>query len=101
LGNAPARLGELIDKICNKLPAGGKLYVASIIPISYADVKSYNSQIAGIVQNKANQGKPVYLVDMYSSLTTNDLGDGVHPNANGYNKMADVWFNAIKADLAK
>ncbi len=101
LGNAPARLGELIDKICNKLPTGGKLYVASIIPISYADVKSYNSQIAGIVQNKANQGKPVYLVDMYSSLTTNDLGDGVHPNANGYNKMADVWFNAIKADLAK
>ena len=101
LNNAPSRLSGLIDKICAKLPAGGKLYVASIIPISYADVKSYNSSLAGVVKDKTNQGKPVYMVDMYSALTTNDLGDGVHPNANGYNKMADVWFNAIKADLAQ
>ncbi len=101
LNNAPNRLSGLIDKICSKLPAGGKLYVASIIPISYADVRSYNSQISGVVQNKANQGKPVYMVDMYSALTTRDLADGVHPNSNGYNKMGDVWFNAIKADLAK
>jgi len=101
LNNAPNRLSDLIDKICAKLPAGGKLYVATIIPISYADVRSYNSQVAAVVQNKANQGKPVYLVDMYSALTLSDLADGVHPNANGYNKMGDVWFNAIKNDLAK
>ncbi len=101
LGNAPARLSDLVDKICAKLPTDGKLYVASIIPISYADVRSYNSQVSTIIQNKSNQGKPVYLVDMYSALTTNDLADGVHPSANGYNKMGDVWFNAIKADLSK
>jgi len=101
LNNAPNRLGDLIDKICAKLPANGKLYVATIIPISYADVRTYNSQVAAVVQNKANQGKPVYLVDMYSALTLSDLADGVHPNANGYNKMGDVWFNAIKGDLAK
>lgn len=101
INNAPARLGGLVDKICNKLPSGGKLYVASIIPISYADVKSYNSQITAIVQNKSNQGKPVYMVDMYSALTLSDLSDGVHPNAAGYNKMADVWYKAIKSDLGK
>jgi lysophospholipase L1-like esterase len=38
---------------------------------------------------------------MYSALTLNDLADGVHPNANGYNKMGDVWFKAIKDELAK
>lgn len=101
LNNAPARLSDLIDKICAKLPSNGKLYVATIIPISYADVRSYNSQVATVVQNKANQGKPVYLVDMYSALTLSDLADGVHPNANGYNKMGDVWYNAIKGDLSK
>lgn len=102
LNNAPNRLSDLIDKICAKLPTGGKLYVATIIPISYADARSYNSQLSGVVQNKSSQGKPVYLVDMYSALTLSDLAnDGVHPNANGYNKMGDVWFNAIKADLSK
>jgi len=99
VANAPNRLGSLIDKICAKLPSGGKLYVAKIIPISYADVKSYNTQITTVIQNKANQGKPVYMVDMFSALTTADLADGVHPNLTGYNKMADVWYNAIHNDL--
>lgn len=101
VANAPNRLGTLIDKICAKLPSGGKLYVAKIIPISYADVKSYNTQITQVVQNKANQGKSVYLTDMFSALTTADLGDGVHPNRTGYDKMADVWYNAISKDLSK
>jgi len=99
LNNAPSRLGSLVDKICAKLPEGGKLYVATIIPISYADVTSYNSQISGIIQNKFNQGKPVYIVDMNKALSVSDLADGVHPSSNGYGKMADVWFNAIKGDL--
>lgn len=99
VANAPNRLGALIDKICAKLPSGGKLYVAKVIPISYADVRNYNAQISTVVQNKANQGKPVYMVDMFSALTTADLADGVHPNLTGYNKMADVWYNAIRNDL--
>jgi len=99
LANAPNRMSGLIDKICAKLPSGGKLYVATIIPISYASVSNYNLQVSNVVKNKANTGKPVYLVDMYSALTTADLADGVHPNLNGYNKMADVWFNAIRNDL--
>jgi lysophospholipase L1-like esterase len=103
LSNAPNRVGTLIDKICAKLPGGGKLYVAKIIPLSTADwnqkVNSFNLQVAAIVQTKANQGKPVYSVDMYSALTTADLADGVHPNLTGYNKMGDVWFSAIRNDL--
>ena len=102
MNNAPNRLSDLIDKICAKLPAGGKVYVATVTPISYADATSYNSQVKNIVQSKSGQGKPVYLVDMYNALTLNDLaGDGIHPNANGYNKMGDTWFKAIKADLSK
>jgi lysophospholipase L1-like esterase len=103
LTNAPNRVGALIDKICARLPAGGKLYVAKIIPLSTADwnqkINSFNLQVAAIVQTKANQGKPVYIVDMYSALTTADLADGVHPNMTGYNKMADVWFSAFRDDL--
>jgi lysophospholipase L1-like esterase len=97
--NAPSRLSGLIDKICAKLPDGGKLYVATIIPLSFGSVNSFNLQIPGMVQTKVNQGKPVYLVEMYNALTTADLADGVHPNLTGYNKMADVWFSAIRNDL--
>ncbi|MBN2441782.1 MAG: hypothetical protein JXJ04_10560 [Spirochaetales bacterium] len=98
---APARLSTLIDKICAKLSSGGKLYVSTIVPMSSSDsaVRTFNAQIPGIVQDKVNSGKPVYLVEMYSALTTSDLADGVHPNRTGYDKMADVWFNAIRGDL--
>ena len=101
LNNAPNRLSSLIDKICAKLPSGGKLYVAKVIPLSYADVTSYNNQVAQVVQNKASQGKPVYVVDMYSAVSVSDLSDGVHCNRTGCDKMADVWYNAIKNDLGK
>jgi lysophospholipase L1-like esterase len=103
LSNAPDRLSALIDKICAKLPAGGKLYVAQIILLSNSgqnqSVITFNNQIPGIVQDKVNAGKPVYMVDMYSALTTADLQDGIHPTRTGYDKMADVWFDAILDDL--
>jgi lysophospholipase L1-like esterase len=101
VSTAPNRLSTLIDKICARLPGDGKVYVAQLIPFSGMDqaVTNFNSQIPGIVQSKVNEGKPVYMVDMYSALTLSDLADGVHPNRTGYDKMADVWFNAIRDDL--
>lgn len=99
-GNYESALGALFDKICAKLPDGGKLYVAKIVPLSFSDVSGFNNQVAAAVKKSSDAGKPVYLVDMYSALTTADLGDGVHPSLTGYNKMADVWFKAIKDDLA-
>ncbi|MCL6592301.1 MAG: SGNH/GDSL hydrolase family protein [Firmicutes bacterium] len=103
VSSAPTRLSALIDKICAKLPAGGKLYVAQIIPLSNSsqnqNVINFNNQIPSIVQSKVSAGKPVYVVNMYSALTTADLQDGVHPNQTGYDKMGDVWFNAINNDL--
>jgi lysophospholipase L1-like esterase len=101
IANAPSRLSTLIDKICARLPSDGKLYVAQLVPLNGQDqnIRNFNSQIPGIVQSKVNSGKPVYMVDMYNALTLSDLQDGVHPNRTGYDKMADVWFNAIRDDL--
>jgi len=99
LANAANRVGSLVDKICAKLPGGGKVYVAQVIPISYASgdqaAASFNSQLATMVQSQKNSGKPVEIVDMHSAITQSDLQDQVHPNLTGYNKMADTWFNAI------
>jgi lysophospholipase L1-like esterase len=93
---APSRLSTLIDHITAQSP-NAELFVATIIPLSFSDatVRAFNAQIPGIVQSRANAGKHVHLVEMYSALTTADLADGVHPNAGGYSKMATVWYNAL------
>jgi lysophospholipase L1-like esterase len=95
---APSRLGTLIDHITTSAP-DAEVFVATIIPLSGADstVRTYNSAIPGIVQTRAAAGRHVHLVDMYSALTTADLADGVHPNAGGYSKMANVWYNALRS----
>ncbi len=104
LPNAPARLSALIDKICAKLPFGGKVYVAKLTPLgdsgAAARLQTYNDQIPGIVQSKAGEGKPVFLVDMFSAMTAADLVDGIHPSAAGYSSMGDVWYEAIKSNLS-
>ncbi len=103
VASAPDRLSALIDKICANLPENGKIYVSSIIPLAMGNMNSqiidYNSKIPGIVKSKADAGKPAYFVEMYSKITTADLADGVHCNRTGYDKMADVWYEAIKKDL--
>ncbi|MBP2326628.1 lysophospholipase L1-like esterase [Kibdelosporangium banguiense] len=100
LGGAPGRLSTLIDRITATAP-GADVFVATIIPLSNAGwqnaARTFNAAIPGIVQSKVNQGKRVRLVNMHTALTTADLIDGVHPNANGYNKMAATWFNALRS----
>jgi lysophospholipase L1-like esterase len=93
---APTRLGTLLDHITTTAP-NAEVFVATIIPLSSADaaVRTFNAAIPGVVQTRANAGKRVHLVEMYSALTTADLADGVHPNAGGYAKMATVWYNAL------
>ena len=99
--NAPYRLSGLVDKILAKLPENGKVFVAKIVPTTYGTpsndpkIVEYNNAIADLMLQKQLQGKPVYVVDMYSALTYADLADGIHPTQTGYDKMGDVWFNAI------
>ncbi|WP_285786407.1 lectin, partial [Microbispora sp. NBRC 16548] len=62
-----------------------------------AAARTFNAAIPGIVQSKANSGKHVHLVDMHSKLTTGDLIDGIHPTANGYDKMAAAWYAALQS----
>ncbi|MBT8224130.1 MAG: SGNH hydrolase [Dactylosporangium sp.] len=96
--SAPSQLSTLLDHITTTAP-NAEVFVATIIPLSFADaaVRTYNAAIPGIVQAQASAGKRVHLVEMYSALTTADLADGVHPNAGGYSKMADVWYEALQS----
>jgi lysophospholipase L1-like esterase len=100
VSTAPDRLSALIDRITTTAP-NAEVFVAQITPLGWpegdAAVNSFNAAIPGIVQSQVNAGKHVHMVDMHSALTTADLDDGVHPTAAGYDKMATVWYNALRS----
>jgi lysophospholipase L1-like esterase len=100
LSGAPGRLSALIDHITSTAPSA-EVFVAQIIPLANAGqdaaARTFNAAIPGIVQSKVNAGKHVHLVDMHSALTAADLIDGIHPTAGGYDKMAAVWFAALRS----
>lgn len=102
-------LSALIDQITAYSP-DVHLLVASIPPI-HPTVKPalrglramyFNTAIPVLVNSKVAQGKKVYFVDM-RSLTVNDLtaslsldlDSGLHPHAQGYRKIANLWYDAV------
>lgn len=100
VANAPNRLSGLIDHITATAPTA-EVFVATIIPLANSGqeqaVQKYNAAIPGIVQSKVAAGKHVHLVNMHAALTAADLVDGIHPTAAGYDKMATVWFTALRS----
>jgi lysophospholipase L1-like esterase len=97
VANAPARLSTLVDHVLATMP-GVELFVAQITPETdparEARVQAYNAALPAMVRGK---GAHVHLVDMHSALTTADLADGIHPNAAGYDKVAGVWYAALRS----
>ncbi|KAL5593057.1 hypothetical protein FOBRF1_012159 [Fusarium oxysporum] len=61
-------------------------------------VLDINSYLRELVVLKEAERKRIVLADMYSTKgpDLDDLMDGTHPNDDGYNKMAHIWFNAIQ-----
>ena len=59
----------------------------------------FNNALQSEVNNlPSGQIEKVILTDMYSALgnwSSTYFSGGLHPNANGYQIMADVWYNAL------
>ncbi|WP_168192384.1 SGNH/GDSL hydrolase family protein [Chroococcidiopsis sp. TS-821] len=100
---------NLLDKITACCPKA-QLLVASIPPIHPAAkpaIRSlrgmyFNAAIPSIVSSKKAQGKKLHFVDMQSlsiqDLTSSfslDLDRGLHPNTQGYHKIASLWHDAV------
>jgi len=100
IAGAPNRLGLLIDHVVADAP-DALVVVANVIPYPGGGgaVKTFNDAVPGVVKPRADAGKHVIFLDMFSALTSSDLSDGVHPNEGGYEKMAVAWYGAIKQYL--
>ncbi|NER98111.1 MAG: SGNH hydrolase [Symploca sp. SIO1B1] len=96
---APERLSKLVDDIFEQLPQV-QLFLASILPIGEPllnqRVIKYNQAIAYQVEQKQAQGTKIYFADLYPTISLEDLPDGIHPNSEGFRKMALAWEEAIE-----
>lgn len=103
VNNAPDRLNALIEEIFLHLPQV-QLFVASIPPIGEPvlnqRVLNYNGAISDLVQQKKTEDKSIDFVDLYYILSLDDLPDGVHPNREGFRKIAKAWDAALSEAIA-
>lgn len=56
----------------------------------------FNIALQNMAQARINSGDKITIVDMESALNySTDMSDELHPNAQGYSKMATVWQQAL------
>ena len=110
--NAPTRLGALIDSIYAQLP-NVLIVVAQPIPsrgdASKGDdtmlsdrIKTYDDAIPAVVKARADAGRHITTVDMYTPFNPNKaslLEDQWHPNTQGYVLLGDQWYAALQSLL--
>jgi lysophospholipase L1-like esterase len=104
LGNAPARLGALLDRINNDAP-DALLAITTILPTRLDTenlrVQAYNDAIPALVQERIDAGKHVVLVDNNAAFSAvpdyanADMSDNLHPNDAGYVVIGQTWYAAV------
>ena len=71
---------------------------------NYARIQNYNSYLTNVVQQQQAKGQKISILDMHAAVPGDDrleegqttyFGDGLHPNAAGYELMANAWLGAI------
>jgi lysophospholipase L1-like esterase len=92
-------LSDLLDQIIANAPEA-LLVVAQIIPLGYGTndvIRTYNEAIPGMVEARADAGEHITLVDMFTGFQASGMldPDNIHPNAAGYEFMAEAWYSVI------
>jgi lysophospholipase L1-like esterase len=91
---APARLGRLLDDLAARAPAA-TILVSTLLPAQPASIQdgiaAFNAELPRVVAQRPQ----VRLVDVGSRVPVEHLPDGIHPDAWGYQQMADGWADAV------
>lgn len=69
------------------------------VPALDAEVDAYNAVLPGIVAKEKALNHKIEFADIRSVFGLSDLGkDKVHPSADGYNKIAAVWYSVLTGE---
>ena len=112
---APDRLEAMLDEAFPLMPEDGMIFISPIPPVDVvaaggseqlaatydAYINEYNARVRELVKKKQAEGKRIELVEAGTALAKADMIDGIHPTADGYKKLADVWYNVIVSYITK
>ncbi len=93
-------IDELIELIGRLRAANDQvaLFIAKVLPADRlnSELTELNKNIVETVNRLNNERSPIFIVDQNTGFNvTEDTYDGVHPNASGEMKMADIWMKAL------
>ena len=108
LDGSEERLHKLLDYLLENMPSGGTIFLTTIPDLgasmwgggdNTANIASYNTLVKKVAGEYSSKG--VVFADIHSVINaSNDLADGVHPNAGGYEKMGNYWAETIAPYLS-
>ncbi|KAF5507162.1 Multidomain esterase [Colletotrichum aenigma] len=96
--NQHIRFRNMIQGLWDNISPGTVVIATTILPIGgEADARrqAVNEKYREVVRELYAQGRPIFLAEMDGHITLSDLDDGVHPNAQGFKKMAGPIYAAI------
>ncbi|MEM1042878.1 MAG: GDSL-type esterase/lipase family protein [Bacteroidota bacterium] len=101
--NVLQRLDDLVSRIVAHAPHV-YVIVAQIIPANppaSQQTRDYivalNRRIPAMVTRHQALGHRVTMVDMYTPMLAFPNPDGIHPSLGGFQTMAEVWFEGLRA----
>jgi lysophospholipase L1-like esterase len=100
IDEAGRRMEDLLEDIWNASP--GSTVLLSTLLVN-ADkrvnerVECVNNQFRALAKRKVCEKRRIVLVDLYNDGPRVDcLVDGVHPNDEGYDRTAKLWFDGVQ-----
>ncbi|KAF2156686.1 carbohydrate esterase family 3 protein [Myriangium duriaei CBS 260.36] len=93
-------LDGLVDRLFQEYPYVTVL-VSTLTPVTVdgwkGPVATFNTALPGRVQQRASRGQKILMVDAGAALDVHeDIADFVHPNAQGYVKLARAFYEGLK-----
>ncbi|KAJ5124542.1 uncharacterized protein N7515_008367 [Penicillium bovifimosum] len=94
---ASERMDSLLTQLFDGIP-GTTIILSTLIfngihPQEVADISGQYVELAG---KRRAQNDSLVLADMSTFIKWNELVDNIHPTAEGYERMASVWWAAIQ-----
>lgn len=71
-----------------------------VLQYPHKPTTDFNVEIGNLAQQRIADGDKIIVVDQEQALNyPDDMSDNLHPNMNGYDKMAGVWYEALDTFL--
>ncbi len=100
----PADIGLILDNIdlysLNTTVVLARIINRTDYPAKELATTQFNDAVENLAKARIANGDKIIIVDQEDALDyATDMADTLHPNPTGYEKMSDVWLNALSSFL--